>query len=800
MLGLTVEDGFMARMGEAVSIALCALVLAATPACGGGVGSSAGTTTGSTLGTNAVDRSSGAALLVQNQPDLVVGMDDLEAVGPFASWADAKRDYGAVGDGVADDSNALQRALNDLGPRTPALHLPAGRYRITRTLKLTGSAATGGFGMGGVSVIGESADTTTLVWAGPSGDPMVIHDGGAYTRFSRLTWDGQGTAGYGLVHWWNALAGTWHDSSSEHTDMVFQNMRIGIMAGRLGASYGQMGSEGQVRRVRFVNISDAALDTGSWNAMNWWIWDSRFTDCGRGVSNLFTVADTANQIGAGSMHVFRSLFERSRVADMDLGNTGQFSMRQNVSVGSRRFLQTAESGSNNASIMLQGNRVLDTTDAAAIYNGNLGPLVLLDNEVRSLAANTGPAVVMQNFVDGRDLISVGNRFTVATPIRPGTAMDRILSVDDTVVARSAISSALPTLPAAPSRLGRQVYEVPANATARAIQAIIDLAAQSTADNPIVHFARGTYLINTTIVLPAQRRLQLVGDGMTSLIQWTGASSGIMFQLDGPSLVTVRDLQLIAYTPSARAFSMPHADQAQGRIFVMGSSMGPLNGYNLPNTQISMQSNAEVAGLKLSGVGSLVSVGNGGLGPSTITNSRALVSELWYEGNASDLIRVYSGDFTYMTGHMSPASHAGTFDPAQPPVSLESLDGKATFISFSFDNADKTLGTALQVKDETANTKALFLGASTRANNYFKRTGTGGDVGLVMSRYALTTTSAPLQLSNVGRSDADFIRSQLASARSLVWDRVAHVSPAGATDVRLYRLQASQTLGWIVSGN
>jgi hypothetical protein len=34
----------------------------------------------------------------------------------------------------------------------------------------------------------------------------------------------------------------------------------------------------------------------------------------------------------------------------------------------------------------------------------------------------------------------------------------------------------------------------------------------------------------------------------------------------------------------------------------------------------------------------------------------------------------------------------------------------------------------------------------------------------------------------------------------VWDRVAHVSPAGATDVRLYRLQASQTLGWIVSGN
>jgi hypothetical protein len=804
-------------------VSLIVMLAMLQSACGGGGGEVEGGDAATTTGTSQVQRQALVetptalfsspnaqsktlqvrATLPSAAPSLTVAMDDLEAVGPFASWGDVKRDYGAKGDGVADDTAALQKALDDLGWKVPAVYLPAGRYRITRSLKVTGSPSGGttGFGLGGVSIVGDSAATTTLVWAGASGEPMLVHDGGTMTKYSRITWDGQGTAGYGVAQWWNAKAGTWHDSGTEHSDAVFKNMRIGIMAGRLGANYGEMGSEGQVRRVKFINITDAGLTTGSFNAMNWWVWDSQFTDCGRGVTNIFTVADTPGQPGAGSMHVYRSLFERSKVADMHIANTGFFSMHQNVSVGSRRFFQGEEAGGNGASILFKGNRVLDTTEPAAIQNGNLGPLVLIDNEVRSLATATAAAVRLTNFSDGRDLISIGNKYTVSPSIQQRNQTDRVLSIDDQVVARSTIASTLPSLPGAAVRHTRQVFEVPPGSSERMIQAIVNLAAQSGADNPIVHFAKGEYRLASTIVVPALTRLQLVGDGLTTQVRWTGPAGGIMFQLDGPSRATVRDMFLLGNGPTAKAFSLPNADQAQGRVLVLGSSLPTLQAVNLTQTHLSLQGNPSLNGLNLNNAQSVISVGAGGIGPSVIGgNSRALVQDQWYEGNQTALFRVSSGDFTYMSGHMSPASHPGIYDPTQPPVSLDGLNGKVTFVSFSFDNNAKTQGISLQVKNETAATQALFLAPASLATNYFQRTGSGGSVGMVMGR-GRNEAGAMLQLGAVGRSDAAFIRSQLLSARGVVWDTAPRTARATATDVRIYRVHASNAVsGMTISGN
>lgn len=797
-------------LGERMVVA--GLLALAVSACGGGGGDSASADGDSGEAQRRNQTSSGLIGAAYAQPvalaalsapmvptpGLTVAMDDLEAVGPFPSWGDVKRDYGAKGDGVTDDTAALQKALDDLGWKVPAVYLPAGRYRITRSLKVTGSPGNG-FGYGGVSIVGESSATTTLVWAGRSGDPMLIQDGGPYTKYSRLTWDGQGTAGYGVAQWWNTKVGIWHDSGAEHSDSVFKDMRIGIMAGRMGANYGGMGSEGQVRRVKFINITDAALNTGSFNAMNWWVWDSHFVDCGRGVSNIFTVSDTPGETGAGSMHVYRSLFERSKIADMEIGHTGFFSMHQNVSVGSRRFFMGGIASNNGASLLFKGNRVLDTTDPVAIVNGNLGPLVLIDNEVRSLPTATAAPVRLNNTFDGRDVVSIGNKYTVGPSIQKHNNTDRVLSIDDQVVARSAIASTLPALPAAAVRHNRRVFEVPPGANSRMIQAIVNLAAQSGADNPIVHFPKGDYRIDATILVPALTRMQLVGDGQTTSLRWAGPVGGIMFQLDGPSRATVRDMFIVGNNPAGRAFSLPNADQAQGRVLVLGSTLPPLQAVNLTQTHLSFQSNVGLAGLNLNNTQSFVSVGAGGIGPSVIQGgSRALVQEQWYEGPFSALFRVTSGDFTYLTGHMSPASHAGASDTNEPPVIIDGLNGKATFVSFSFDHVHKTQGISLQVKGETKSTKALFLAPASFANNYLQRTGSAGDVGMVMAR-GRNGDGPLLQLPSVGRSDADFIRSQLLSARGMVWDTAPRQVPAGATDVRIYRVHAGNTQGMTISG-
>ncbi len=726
-----------------------------------------------------------------------VSMEDMQAIGPFASWANAKTQYGAKGDGSTDDTDALQTALNDLGQTGKAfvLYLPSGTYRITRTLHLTGTGY-----YQGVQLIGQEPTTTKILWDGTPGGAMLLNNGGVGTRFSRLTWDGNKIAGFGVQHWWNKSTNPkYYGGSVEHSDEVFEDMGVGIMAGRLGASYGNLDSEGQIRRVTFLRNWEAGLDTGSWNALDWWVWDSRFTDCARGVTNLFSVTDSGATGGAGGFHVYRSLFERSTVADFNIQNTQWFGLHNNVSVGSRRFIQAEQMGSNSARLIVENNRVLDTTESVSIYVANLGPLILLDNYIRSTINAKAPVVRMDDNAAGRDALSIGNRFTVDNPIAGRDTSDRLVSIGDLTVARSQISSNVPAPSPTPAWSTQQVFEVKIDSTTSDIQTVIDQAAASGASNPIVHFQSGLYRLTATLTIPAKTRVQLAGDGWGASFEWHGGvSGGPMFKLLGPSYATLRDLQFVS--PLAQAIALSQADQVGGRILVVGSTFGPVSASALKNTSLEFQASPAISSLTLDHVESATAIGNGGIGPVQVSASNILISDTWYEGRDAGLYRIASGNFTYLGGLMAPNDlvHSAVRSINQPAVLLDGLSGNVTFAGVTMNLSGVPSGVGVQIGSETSATHAFFMGTSNSAN-VFLRNGSQGAVGLYMSKEHLASAGA-VSIPNQGSSDNSFVLNSFNQARSLAWDFVPYSAPAGATDVRIYRVRANQVAqGLRISG-
>jgi hypothetical protein len=82
----------------------------------------------------------------------------------FSSWINVKTEYGAYGDGLHDDTDAIQNALNAVGVAggKTTVYLPAGTYKITRPLQMHSKDR--------VAVIGADPTTTIIKWAGIDGD------------------------------------------------------------------------------------------------------------------------------------------------------------------------------------------------------------------------------------------------------------------------------------------------------------------------------------------------------------------------------------------------------------------------------------------------------------------------------------------------------------------------------------------------------------------------------------------------------------------------------------------------------
>ncbi|HLJ96686.1 MAG TPA: glycosyl hydrolase family 28-related protein [Gemmataceae bacterium] len=468
-------------------------------------------------------------------PSAVYGNSDEEFVGPFPSWRDLRRDYGAMGDGKTDDTAALQRALDDLikHEKACALFIPNGTYRLTRTVRTVRKVHTD---CQGVAVIGEDPTTTILQWDGPKGDTIFQWDAW-YAKISRLSLNGAGRAGIALLY------GPAFSTYNETSDLIFRDAKVGLA---FGGPQTQGQAENEVLRCRFHNC-DTGVETVNWNSMDIWLWYCQFEDCGRGVHNVM-----------GNWHVWHCLFLRSRIVDLSTQNLMVFSVVNNTSIGSKRFFDFTTGHSWGSPLSLTGNRVLDPTGDWAIILDNAGPYLVVDNSLRLSDRTRGLRMTWG------DQTLVGNTYTRADAVEERGRFRRIA---ERVVGAKEIPDAVPALPRAPTRQTRKILEVAAGANGEAIQRAIDQASALAGQRPVVHLPMGNYKIERTLVIPACCDMQLVGDGAAetaSRLNWEGPEGGIVLQLEGPSRATLRDFYISV--PLGRALVIRNADQPGGRIF------------------------------------------------------------------------------------------------------------------------------------------------------------------------------------------------------------------------------------------
>jgi hypothetical protein len=593
-----------------------------------------------------------------------------EFSGPFPSWRNLKTFYGAIGDGKADDTAALQHALDDVTLHKDfcVLYIPAGTYRLTATVKTVRKQHTD---CQGIAIVGESPEATVLRWDGPASGTVFQYDAW-YSKISRLAIDGARLAHVALCY------GPGFSSYNETSDLILCDAAIGILFGD-GQSQGQ--AENEVLRCQFLRCTVAGVATSNFNSMDIWVWYSRFEDCEHALFN-----------GAGNFHAWQNLFLRSRIADIGSQNLMVFSFVNNTSIGSGRFLDFESGHTWDSPMTISGNRILDPLENFPLRLGDGGPYLVMDNTFKLRTGSSQQAVKMT----WGDQTFAGNTYTITNAVKENGRFRRLA---EKIAAPDAIDTTPPVLPSTPPRRERKVIEVSAGADAAAIQEALDEAAALRGQRPVVHLPVGVYNVAKTLVIPAESDVQLVGDsaGETGTrLHWTGPAGGLMLKLEGPAVATMRDLHLQA--PDASAVLVENADQPGGKIFadqlnVSGPSGKPaastsalrVNGLAETDVQLRcLQGNGnsgnwvEVVGRHP--VHNQVSIFNGAsstaMGQYNVHNGGQLVVRGVYHERSADTLRgIYLADSGALAIDATRFSYQTS--PQAPLVAVENFKGLFT---------------------------------------------------------------------------------------------------------------------------
>jgi hypothetical protein len=442
--------------------------------------------------------------------------------GPFPSWLNIQTAFGAKGDGVTDDTQAFQNALNQLVRNPSVLWVPKGTYVISSTLQMTACVQ--------FSIIGEDPRNTVIEWNGPSGGTMLDIEGCEWFRLARLGWNGQNKAGVVMRIASSLEDGEYYPTYDDIEDQQISQTGTGIEVGFAG--------ETSVQRVHFDHNTVAGISLENWNALNFNVIDSLFTDCNVGVTNA-----APGVSGSGNFNVSNSVFVRSQTTDMMMWNTGPFSERQNISFDSKAFFIGGAIGAS-SNIILQANTIINPM-TTPIQIGSPGPIMLIDNYFTGLDPSLN--ILSEVGYNPLGVFSIGNRFSVAHPFTGYIGL--MNSIDEAEEASD--SSPLVDIPAdvyVPPLSGRPIVEVPLGSSSSVIQGLVNRAASSP-NGGVVHFPSGRFWIDKTIDIPESSNLTLTGDGPLTILAGANSLTSPLFRVSG-SHAKLENMQI--YTVSGLA--------------------------------------------------------------------------------------------------------------------------------------------------------------------------------------------------------------------------------------------------------
>jgi len=434
----------------------------------------------------------------------------------------------AVGDGVADDTAALQAAFDKVSEKGSAfstVYFPPGTYRITREItKIQPESQMNHRGHGRHS---------RIVWDGPEGGTMFRFTGARNSSHIGTVWDGQGKAARGFVH-----------DGGNATKILFEHMAfLNFTEQGSGTTEGPRAARGYLegsewRNCLFVNCGKA-LAFWQFNDYVFIIDGCEFHDNDYGIWS-----------DRGQWYVRNSHFRRSRQADLRNNNDIHgCSARRCTSVDSRAFYERAGTVGG-PFFTIQDCHVTGWTNPDyAIHSSNKegSPLLIFDSTFTNAPSENPPILL------GGPTPVVHSNNNASTPALFGGSTEHVQEVPGGERGGS-VSSAQQNFFTSEAAIPTKVFDAKRDFGAKgdgkgddteAIQRTIDAARQH-GQGAVAYLPSGSYRVNRTINITG-RDYYVEGAGAENgggtIIAWGGDDLGPVFLVAEVQDVTAGNLRI-----------------------------------------------------------------------------------------------------------------------------------------------------------------------------------------------------------------------------------------------------------------